>query len=82
MTHFKERKSAIDGMTCDHCAMAVQRALEALPEVEEVRVRVNAGAAFVNLKAELEDKALKDAVEAEGYQVTGITREGGPTVEA
>ncbi len=62
----------IEGMMCPHCENRVKQALEALDQVESAAVSHETGTAEVALKAEAADSVLKSAVEAAGYQVTGI----------
>ena len=63
---------SIEGMMCTHCEATVKKALEALPEVAEAVVSHTAGTAVVTLSAPVDDAALKAAVEAKDYTVTGI----------
>ena len=63
---------SIEGMMCAHCEATVKKALEALPEVTEAVVSHTAGTAVVTLSAPVDDAALKAAVEAKDYTVTGI----------
>ena len=63
---------SIEGMMCTHCEATVKKALEALPEVTEAEVSYTAGTAVVTLSAPVDDAALKAAVEAKDYTVTGI----------
>ena len=62
----------IKGMMCGHCEATVQKALEALPEVDSAEVSHEKGTAIVTLNAPVSDERLKEAVEAEDYTVTGI----------
>jgi Cu2+-exporting ATPase len=62
----------IEGMMCPHCEAAVKKALEALEGVESADVSHEAGTAIVSMSAEVADAALKEAVEAKDYKVTGI----------
>ena len=62
----------IKGMMCGHCEAAVQKALEALPEVDSAEVSHEKGTAIVTLNAPVSDERLREAVEAEDYTVTGI----------
>ena len=62
----------VEGMMCGHCEARVKKALEALPEVDEAVVSHEAGTAIVTLNAEVADDVLKNAVEAQDYNVTGI----------
>ena len=62
----------ITGMMCPHCEATVKKALEAVPGVAEAQVSHVTGTAVVTLSAPVEDSALKAAVEARDYTVTGI----------
>ena len=59
-------KLKVEGMTCDHCVMAVKKALSRVPGVERAEVSLERGEALVEGNAD--PKALIQAVEAEGYQ--------------
>ena len=63
----------ITGMMCGHCEATVKKALEALPQVSEAVVSHEKGTAVVTLNAEVDDAALKKAVEDKDYEVTSIT---------
>ena len=62
----------IEGMMCGHCEARVKKALEALDAVEQAVVSHTSGTAVVTLKSALSDEALKQAVEAQDYKVTGV----------
>ena len=62
----------IKGMMCGHCENRVKTALEALPQVESAEVSHEKGTAMVTLSAAIDNKALKHAVEEQGYKVTSI----------
>ena len=62
----------IKGMMCMHCEATVKKALEALDGVESAQVSHEAGTAIVTLTGDVADEALKQAVEAKDYEVTGI----------
>ena len=67
-----KKTMTIEGMMCPHCEAAVKKALEALEGVEAADVSHKAGTAIVSMSAEVADAALKEAVEAKDYKVTGI----------
>ena len=67
-----KKTMTIEGMMCPHCEAAVKKALEALEGVEAAEVSHEAGTAIVSMSAEVADAALKEAVEAKDYKVTGI----------
>lgn len=62
---------AIEGMHCQHCVAAVTEALEAVSGVTSVQVSLEKNNAVVE-GADLEDAALKAAVEDTGFDVAGI----------
>ena len=62
----------IEGMMCGHCEAAVKKALEALPQVDEVVVSHEAGTAELTLNAEIADDVLKKTVEDKDYTVTSV----------
>ena len=59
-------KLKVEGMTCNHCVMAVKKALSRVPGVERAEVSLEWGEALVEGNAD--PKALIQAVEAEGYR--------------
>lgn len=62
----------IQGMMCAHCKAHVEKALSALDGVTAAVADPAAGSAVVTLTADVSNDALKDAVEAAGYQVTSV----------
>ncbi|RVU54713.1 heavy-metal-associated domain-containing protein [Anaerosphaera multitolerans] len=66
-----EKTLKIDGMTCEHCSARVKDALEALDNVESVKVSLFKNKAVVQGE-NLDESTLKSAVENSGYKVTSI----------
>ena len=62
----------IEGMMCPHCEMRVKQALEAVPGVSEAAASHEKGTAVVTLSAQVDNDALRAAVEAQDYKVTAI----------
>lgn len=62
---------AIEGMMCEHCVKHVTDALNKLDGVD-AEVSLDDKNACVELKTDISDEELKQAVEDAGYQVTGI----------
>ena len=62
----------IEGMMCSHCTGRVQKALEAVDGVENVVMSLEDKSAELTLSGQVEDEALKAAVEEAGYEVTEI----------
>ena len=62
----------IKGMMCGHCEASVKKAMEALPFVQEAVVSHDAGTAVLTLSGELDEAAVKAAVEAKDFTFEGI----------
>ena len=60
----------IGGMTCDHCAMRVQKALAAVPGVKSVSVdRVSNRATITTGATGVMRSVLEEALRKSGYQI-------------
>lgn len=66
-----EKTIKIEGMSCGHCKMAVEKALNEIDEVKNVNVSLEDKLAVVEVDSNIDEK-LKEAVEDEGYTVTAI----------
>lgn len=67
----------INGMTCSHCVTSVTEELSALPGVESVKVRLNAGGTsqvMVESSDELDLDAVRSAVDEAGYELAGTAQ--------
>ena len=62
----------IKGMMCGHCEASVKKALEVLPFIAEAVVSHDAGTAVITLSGELDEAAVKAAVEAKDFTFEGI----------
>lgn len=62
----------IEGMMCGHCEARVKKALEAIDGVDEAIVSHQDKSAVVTLNAEVSDEVLRQAVEAQDYQVISV----------
>ncbi len=61
----------VEGMTCGHCKMRVEKALNSLEGVS-AEVDLNSGTVNVQLSQDLDDAVLSDAVTKAGYEVKSI----------
>ena len=59
----------VEGMTCDHCVMAVTRELTALPGVQNVQVSLAGGHVTVTHDRPLDQQQVAAAVDEAGYQL-------------
>ena len=57
-----EKTMQINGMMCNHCKMTVEKAIKAVPGVENVEVDLAAKCAKITLNADVADDVLMDAV--------------------
>ena len=63
---------SIEGMMCEHCEATVKKAIEALPGVVSAAASHEKGTAVVEASSPLSPDDLRQAVEAQMYDVTGI----------
>jgi copper chaperone len=66
-----EKILKVEGMSCNHCVMAVKRALKGLDGVGTVEVDLENGKVTVVGEA-LKDDAMKEAIDDAGYEVVSI----------
>ena len=59
----------VRGMTCRHCVMAVERAIERLPGVESVSVDLESGRVEITGTGKMDKDLIRASVEDEGYSV-------------
>jgi copper chaperone len=58
----------VEGMTCQHCAQTVQRALSLLDGVRQVEVRLSDKKAILHHALPIDTMLAVRAVEQEGYK--------------
>ena len=59
------------GMTCSHCVRAVTEEVTQVPGVQDVDVDLGTGGLTVTGDTDIDDSAVRAAVEEAGYQVAG-----------
>ncbi|MCM3737024.1 copper chaperone CopZ [Bacillus cytotoxicus] len=60
----------VQGMTCNHCKMAVTNALTELEGVQNVEVQLQEGTVNVEYdEAKVDVEKMKEAIEDQGYDV-------------
>lgn len=62
----------INGMSCNHCVMAVKKALSKLPSVTEVEVSLENKMAIISSGAEVAEELIREVIEEEGFEFAGI----------
>jgi|688.fasta_scaffold921354_2 copper ion binding protein len=61
------RTYEVTGMTCDHCRMAVENEVGAVPGVTAVAVSVSTGTMLV--EGDADERLVRDAIVEAGYEV-------------
>lgn len=67
-----KKEMIIEGMSCNHCKMRVEKALGDLPGVDNVVVDLATKKATFDIKGEIDASVLTEAVEDAGYDVVEI----------
>ncbi|HEX7097389.1 MAG TPA: cation transporter [Acidimicrobiales bacterium] len=63
------RRFEVEGMSCDHCKVAITAALSAIDGVTDVVVDVAAGTVIVESVAPLEHAQVAAAIDDAGYRL-------------
>jgi cation transport ATPase len=71
-----EKKILIEGMTCSHCTMRVEKALNGIAGVS-AHVDLDSKSATLSLSADVSDADLTKAVTSAGYEVVSILEGSG-----
>jgi copper chaperone CopZ len=61
----------VTGMTCGHCVSAVTEEVSQVPGVTSVAVDLESGGLTVTSEAQVDETAVRAAVEEAGYEVAG-----------
>jgi Copper chaperone len=69
-----KKKIIVEGMSCGHCVNHVKTALEELNGVNSASVDLNSKTAVIEASGEVDDAAIKAAIEDAGYEVAGIEK--------
>lgn len=74
---FRKKKKVInvEGMSCEHCVVKIQKALEQLIDVIKVKVDLKEKRVFVYYQNDLDSILLQKTIEELGYIVTGVKEE-------
>jgi copper chaperone len=59
----------IKGMSCQHCVMAVTKALNAVDGIKDVKVDLKSGKATYDETKPVDPKIIAEAVKKAGYEV-------------
>ncbi|OAA29002.1 heavy metal transport/detoxification protein [Kosmotoga arenicorallina S304] len=67
-------KLIINGMSCNHCKMRVEKALSDLEGVRKVEVDLAGGFAKVELSKDLPEELFKEVIDDAGYDLVRIEK--------
>lgn len=66
------KEVSIEGMSCNHCKMSVEKAVGSIEGVINVEVSLENKNAIVKSNVELDEDKIKNAIEEEGFKVVDI----------
>jgi len=66
----KEKVFSVDGMSCNHCVMAVKEAVEELEGVSGCEVNLENGTAKITFSDDVIESDIVEAIEDEGFKVS------------
>ena len=67
-----KRSITIEGMSCEHCADRVKKALEGINGISSVKVKLKEKLAVIEADNSVTDDSLRAAVEEAGYEIRFI----------
>jgi copper chaperone len=67
-----KKKILVEGMSCGHCVNHVKEALSELNGVTSVDVNLATKTAVLEASVDVNDEAIKAAIDDAGYEVAGI----------
>ena len=62
----------IDGMHCEHCKMSVEKALKNIDGITDIEVNLEQKKAVIKTNKQVDNEAIKNAIEEEGFTVKEI----------
>ena len=66
------KEISIEGMSCNHCKMSVEKALGNIDGINEVKVSLENKNAIIKSSIEIDDNKIIEAIEEEGFKVIDI----------
>lgn len=68
----KKKVVQVDGMTCHHCEMTVEKALLELPGVKSAKASHEKKTVEVQCKDDLDANQVKETIERSGYKFVSV----------
>ena len=66
------KKIEIEGMQCNHCKMTVEKALNSIEGVNNVKVDLEKKNAVIEFEKEIDNNKIKEVIEEAGFVVKDI----------
>ncbi len=66
------KKIKIEGMSCNHCKMTVEKVLKEISGVKKVEVYLDKKEAILEADKEIDEGKIKEVIEEEGFKVKEI----------
>lgn len=67
-----KKEIRIEGMSCMHCKMRVEKALSSLDGASGVEVNLAEGKAYAEFSSDVSDAVITEAIDDAGYDVLEI----------
>lgn len=64
------KKLIVDGMSCNHCKMSVEKALKEINGVEEVDVNLKTKEVVISSNKKIDNKVIEEIIKEAGFEVT------------
>lgn len=68
----KMKTIKIEGMSCNHCKMSVEKALNSIEGISKVEVDLEKKQAVIESNVEIENDKIKEVIEEQGFEVKDI----------
>lgn len=66
------KEISIDGMMCDHCKARVEKVLNSIDGIEDVKVSLENKNAIIKTNKEIDNSIIVEAIEDIGFTVKGV----------
>ena len=64
------KKLIVNGMSCNHCKMSVEKALKKIDSVEDVEVNLETKEVIISSNKEIDNKVIEETIKEAGFEVS------------
>lgn len=64
------KKLIVNGMSCNHCKMSVEKALKKIDNVEDVEVNLETKEVIISSNKEIDNKVIEETIKEAGFEVS------------